>query len=133
MKKHVQYTYHHTGIPTDKVMPNERYSPTFKMFTTPGDNVFRIQWHRFEEDSPLHPSLKTQVHVAFKVNDLATAIEGERVILGPYCPFDGFKVAVIEIDGAIIELIETTLSEDEIWSTDSKSGSMLYPDNATDA
>lgn len=54
-------------------------------------------------------------HVAFKVDNLLRAIEDEEVILGPYEPIDGFFVAMINDNGAPIELIETTLSDDEIW------------------
>jgi hypothetical protein len=128
--KTVQYEYHHMGIPTNEVRPNERYSSTFKMYTSGGENSeFRVQYHRFEEDSPLHPILKTKPHVAFKVLDMDAAIENKNVVLGPYFPFEGFRVAVIidEESGAPIELIETTLSEEEIWSGP-KTGSVIYPD-----
>jgi len=47
--------------------------------------------------------------------------------LGPFCPFDGFRVAIIEEDGVPIEFIETTLSEDEIWG-EPKANSVIYPE-----
>lgn len=128
MKKSVTYTYHHMGIPSNEKRAGERYSPTYKMHTTDGNNPFRIQWHRFEPDSPLHPLIKEKPHVAFKVDDLDVAIKGETVILDPYYPFENFRVAIIEVDNVPIELIETTLSEEEIWATDNKSGSKLYPE-----
>ena len=59
--------------------------------------------------------MKTLPHVAFKVNSLSAAIEGEEIILGPYEPIDGYRVAVINDAGVPIELIETTLSDDELW------------------
>ncbi|MEC3939978.1 hypothetical protein VOF76_28215, partial [Leclercia adecarboxylata] len=83
------------------------------MYTTDNPGKFRVQWHRFKHDSPLHPLLKTVPHVAFKVNSLSAAIEGEEIILGPYEPIDGYRVAVINDAGVPIELIETTLSDDE--------------------
>lgn len=129
--KTVTYEYHHMGIPTDQKRPGERYSSTFKMYTSGGENSeFRIQYHRFEPDSPLHPILKTKPHVAFKVDSIDDAIQGKQVILGPYYPFDGFRVAAIidEESGAPIELIETTLSEEEIWSGP-KTGTVIYPES----
>jgi hypothetical protein len=128
--KTVRYEYHHMGIPTDQVRPGERYSSTFKMYTSGGENSeFRVQYHRFEEDSPLHPVLKTRPHVAFKVDSIDEAIQGKEVALEPYFPFEGFRVAVI-IDaesGAPIEFIETALSEEEIWG-EQKVGSVIYPE-----
>jgi len=53
--------------------------------------------------------LKTVPHVAFKVNSLSAAIEGEEIILGPYEPIDGYRVAVINDAGVPIELIENDI------------------------
>ncbi|WP_235842374.1 hypothetical protein [Cysteiniphilum halobium] len=125
----INYQYHHMGIPTTEKHLDERYSSSFKMYTTKGHNPFRIQYHRFEEGCPLHPLIQTKVHVAFKVNDLAEAIKNQQVIMAPYEPFTGFKVAMIEVEGAPIELIETTLSEQEIWDDDHKN-SVIYPENS---
>jgi hypothetical protein len=60
------------------------------------------------------------------------AISGRNVLLEPYYPFEGFRVAIIEVEGAPVELIETNLSEEEIWSF-SKKGSVIYPtENSAD-
>lgn len=111
----VTYAFHHIGIPTTEVQPDEIYSASFRMYSTPGNNPHRVQWHRFEEGCPLHPLIQTVAHVAFKVSDMERAIEGKRVILGPYFPFPRFRVAMVEIEGAPVEYLETDLSEDEIW------------------
>ena len=124
--RQIRYISHHTGIPTCDVRKNERYSPTFKMYTTKGDNCHRIQWHRFLPDCPLHPLIQRVPHVAFKVDSLEKAIEGKKLLLAPYSPFEGFKVAMVEIDGAPVEYLETDLSESQIWDGDQKN-SKLYP------
>jgi len=124
----IKYTYHHTGIPTNERREGEKYSSTFKMYTSGGqDSEFRVQYHRFEEDSPLHPLIKTMAHVAFKVDNLDDAIKGKEVIMDPYCPFEGFRCAMIIDSGAPIEFIETNLSEEFLWS-DRKGKSVIYPD-----
>ncbi|KTC77087.1 hypothetical protein [Legionella brunensis] len=126
--KTTTYEYHHMGIPTDIPREGEKYSSTFKMYTSGGENSeYRIQYHRFEEDSPLHPLIKTMPHVAFKVSQLDEAIKGKEVILGPYEPFPGFKVAMIAECATPIEFIETTLSEEEIWYSSHKN-SVIYPE-----
>lgn len=128
--KTVCYEYHHTGIPTQEVREGEKYSSTFKMYTSGGqDSEFRVQYHRFEEGCPLHPLIQTRPHIAFKVDSIEDAIKNKEVILEPYEPFQGFKVAMIAEQGAPIEFIETTLSEEDIWSGDHKN-SVIYPEEA---
>ena len=123
----IKYEYHHTGIPTTEIREGEKYSSTFKVYTSGGqDSEFRVQYHRFEEDCPLHPLIQAKPHIAFKVDDLDLAIKGKEVILEPYEPFSGFKVAMIAEQGAPIEFIETNLSEEEIWYG-SHDNSVIYP------
>jgi hypothetical protein len=113
----VTYEFHHLGIPTPSERPGERYSDVYAMYTSDDPcRLARVQWHRFEPESPLHPLLKSAPHPAFKVSDLERAIAGKKVILGPYEPVAGYRVAAIEDGGIAIEFIETDLSDDEIWS-----------------
>ena len=65
--------------------------------------------------------------MAFQVDNLAAAIEGESLLLGPYEPFHGFQVAMIEDNGIPIELIETSLSDDEVFG-EPKAQSIIYPE-----
>jgi hypothetical protein len=110
-------TFHHIGIPSSEPHPGERYSESMKMYTSDALCLsLRVQWHRFEEDSPLHPLLRTVPHAAFKVADLASAIAGYDVLLGPYEPIPGFYVAIIQDGGIPIELVQTDLSDDELWT-----------------
>ena len=124
----IRYEYHHMGIPTAAIRENERYSSTFRMYTSDaaGSN-FHVQWHRFEQDSPLHPLIQSFPHVAFKVTSIDQAIEGKKVLLGPYFPFEGFRVVMIEDGGIPVEFIETNLTEEEIWSG-VKKPSWMYPE-----
>ena len=44
----VKLEFHHMGIPTTEIKPSERYSKTFKMYTTDSiSEEYRIQFHRF--------------------------------------------------------------------------------------
>lgn len=122
------YQFHHVGIPTTEKREGERYSEPFKMYTSGGEAPTRIQYHRFEPGCPLHPLIQSKPHVAFKVECLAKAIEGKNVILEPYAPFAGFKVAITEENGNPVEYIETSLSEDDIWDDSQHKDSVIYPD-----
>jgi hypothetical protein len=68
-------SFHHLGIPTVDRRPGERFSERFGMYTSDSDcRTLRIQWHRFESTSRLHPLIRTVPHVAFRVADLDGAI-----------------------------------------------------------
>jgi len=114
----VQSSFHHLGIPTMEIKQGERYSPLFDMYTSDCDcdyESMRMQWHRFGPASSLHPIIKSHPHVALKVDDLERAVAGMRLLLGPYEPIENYRVAIIEDHGQPIVLVQTTLTDDEIW------------------
>jgi hypothetical protein len=112
----IKASFHHMGIPTTERRPGERFSERFGMYTSDSDcRTLRIQWHRFEATSWLHPLIRTVPHVAFRVADLDGAIAGCNVLLDPYEPIADFRVAIIEDGGQPIELVETTLTDEELW------------------
>ena len=126
MKPHIRYEFHHMGIPTDEVRPNEIHSPAMGMFTADNSGAFRIQWHRFTRNSPLHLLIRTVPHPAFKVASLDDAISGEELLLGPYEPIDGYLVAIINDSGVPVELIQTDLSDEELWNRARSGQGILY-------
>lgn len=123
----MEYKYHHMGIPVTEPRPGERYSPTMDMYTSGGELPGRVQYHRFGPKCPLDKLIQTMPHIAYKVSDLEQAIKGKNVLLDPYFPLENFKVAIIEENGAIVEFIETSLSEEEIWDDSKHKNSELYP------
>ena len=100
------WRYHHLGIPTDIPRPDEKYIAQFKMYVS-GFNrsPYGIEWMRFEPDSPLHEIIRTLPHVAFEVDDLEAALQGQVVISQPGSPSDGVRAAMIVHNGAPVELI----------------------------
>ena len=103
------WKYHHLGLPSDNIMPDERYLPEFKLYVSGFSNSpFGIEWMRYEKDSPVNNLIQTVPHVAFEVADLdyELANRGFNVITGPNPTTEGIRVAMIEHNGAIIELIE---------------------------
>ncbi len=119
----VQCEFHHMGIPTRQERPGERFSEPFGMHTSDSEcRSVHIQWHRFEENSSLHPLIQTVPHVAFKVDDLDRAIAGQTVLLGPFEPIPNFRVAMIEDGGQPVELIQTALTDEEIWHRAKRDG-----------
>ena len=103
------WKYHHLGIPTDKVMPEEIYLPQFGLFVSGfSSSPFGVEWMRFEENSPVDRLIQTVPHLAFEVVDLDYELSAHdlKVITEPNSPSEGIIVAMIEHNGAPIELIE---------------------------
>jgi hypothetical protein len=69
---------------------------------------FGIEWMRFEKASPVNKLIQSVPHIAFEVTDLdhELSIHDLNVITEPNSPSDGTRVAMIEHNGAPIELIE---------------------------
>jgi len=103
------WRYHHLGIPTTNKMPNERYLPQFKFYISGfSTSPFGIEWMRFEADSPTDKLIQTVPHLAFEVDDLdyELANRGLKIITELNPPSEEVRVAMIEHNGAPIELIE---------------------------
>lgn len=119
--KNVNLKFHHIGkpVPLSEIInhPDTRYAALFDMYTLDIQNDFGlpVQLHAFGEVSSLDEKIQTQAHVAFTCSDIEQAIAGEHVIMPLYEPFSGYRCAMIWVNQQPIEVIETTLSESEIW------------------
>ncbi len=103
------WKYHHLGIPTDKIMSGEKYLPQFKFYVSGfSSSPFGIEWMRFEKDSPIDKLIQTVPHIAFEVENLDFELKNRdlKIITNPDIPSDGVRVAMVEHNGAPIELIE---------------------------
>ena len=100
-------TFHHIGLPTHEPQPNETYVAETKVWVTdPADHPYRVEFLRFESDSPVTGPLRDMPHVAYRVDDMAAAIAGKEMIFEPFTPMPGLSVAFIKEDGAVIEFME---------------------------
>ena len=103
------WRYHHLGIPTTKKMPGERYIPGMKFYVSGFEtSPFGVEWMRFEADSPVDPLIKSLPHLAFEVDDLdhELSVRNLKVLTPPNEPSEGVRVAMVEHNGAPVELIE---------------------------
>lgn len=99
--------YNHIGIPTTSCFEGEIDLPHLKMTVNDHrNNAFGIQWQRYWENAPYPELVKTVPHVAFEVDNLSVALQGQKVIIAPNSPSEGLLVAFIEVNGAPIELMQ---------------------------
>jgi len=99
--------FHHVGLPTDDLQEGETYVPDTKVFVTdPDAHRYRVEYLRFEADTPVTGPVRDLPHMAFETDDLRGELEGEEVILQPFQPMPGLTVAFILKDGAVFELMQ---------------------------
>jgi len=99
--------FDHIGIPTTETFAGEIPLPHLKITVSDHqNNPFGIQWQRYWDDAPYPQLVKTVPHVAFEVDDLSVAIDGQHVIIDPNSPSPGVVVAFIEVNGAPVELMQ---------------------------
>lgn len=71
------------------------------------DHPYKIEWLRFEPDSTLTGPVRDQPHIAYKVDSIEEAAKGMEVLLEPFIPMEGLRVAFFLTDeGAVIEFME---------------------------
>jgi hypothetical protein len=99
--------FHHMGLPTDDQQPCEVYVPETKVYVTdPLTHPYKVEYLRYEPDTPVVGPVRELPHIAFETDDLQRDIEGEDVILGPFNPYEGLTVVFICKDGAVFEFMQ---------------------------
>ena len=103
--------FDHLGLVTDEPKEGESFVAATRVWVTnPRANGFNVEWLRFEPDSPVTGLLRSAPHVAYRVDDIATAIDGHTVLAEPFDPTgrgdDFLRAAFVELDGAVIELMQ---------------------------
>ncbi|MFT8872622.1 MAG: hypothetical protein ABF868_10040 [Sporolactobacillus sp.] len=135
MSPNITLHFHHIGRPVAlaaiKDHPDVRYSPLFDMYSLDQHNALGlpIELHAFGPDCTLHELIQREPHVAFTTVDIERALVGETILMPLYQPFKDYRCAMVLVSGQPVELIETTLSESEIWGDGIFKDSLLYPEN----
>ena len=99
--------FHHVGVITDERQPGEIYVAATKVHVTnPADHPYRVEFLRFEPDSPVTGPVRERPHMAFAVDDLEAEVAGEQVLLGPFRAMEGLRVAFVLKDEAVFEFMQ---------------------------
>lgn len=102
-----QLQFDHVGFITTEKKPNERYVAATKVWVTDiAAHPYRVEWLRFEPDTPVQSPVRDHPHVAFRVDSIPQAAKGLKVLIEP---FDAgiAKVGFYQSDdGAVVEFME---------------------------
>lgn len=103
------WKYHHLGIPTKEKRVDEKYLPQFKFYVSGfTSSPFGVEWMRFEENCNMPSLIQNIPHLAFVVKNLDQELERPELnlLVAPNPPMEGIRVAMVEHNGAPIELME---------------------------
>jgi hypothetical protein len=101
--------FDHVGIPTGDKQPGEMYVPETRVWVTdPRHHPQRIEFLRFEPETPVSGPVRDMPHVAFRVDNLDREIEGTEILLGPFYATATARVVFVRKDGAVFEFMETS-------------------------
>ena len=102
--------FDHVGLPTDEKQPVEMYVSASKVWVTnPLTHPYKVEYLRYEPDSPVTGPVRDLPHFAFRVDDLGQALAeaGGEILLEPFHPTgDAMRVAFVLVDGAVFEFME---------------------------
>lgn len=100
-------TFHHFGVPTSVQQENETYLEGAKVYITdPESHPYHIEFLRFEKDCPMPADVINNPHAAFMVDSLEEALKDQNVIIEPFEATETLRVAFINDNGAVIELMQ---------------------------
>ena len=99
--------FDHIGIVTTEKKPDEIFiEPTRVWITDFQKHPYRVEWLRYEPDTPVTGPVRELPHVAYRVESIEKASRGMKVLLEP---FDA-GIAVVGFyqtdDGAVVEFME---------------------------
>jgi hypothetical protein len=98
----------HIGLITNEKKGEEDWVESTRVWVTnPNNHPFKVEWLRYAADSPVTGALREQSHVAYRVDSLAEASKGMKVLLEPF-EVGGFaRVGFYQhTDGTVVELME---------------------------
>jgi hypothetical protein len=110
--------FDHIGVVTTRKQPRESWVEATRVWvTSPRDHPYNVEFLRFEPDTPVTGPLRTDPHVAYRVDDLERAIEGHEIVLEPFdASGTGFvRVAFADVGGVLVEFMQYANPDEEGW------------------
>jgi catechol 2,3-dioxygenase-like lactoylglutathione lyase family enzyme len=98
----------HIGLRTSQPQEGERFVQKTRVWVTdPQLHPFRVEWLRYEPDSPVSDELKDNPHLAWHVDSIEEESRGLTELIAPFHSVANHRVGFYRTpDGAIVELME---------------------------
>ena len=102
-------SFDHVGVPTEERQAGEMYVEATRVWVTdPARHPHRIEYLRYEPESPVSGPVRELPHIAFQVDDLEGEIGDAQVLLGPFQATATLRVVFVLRDGAVFEYMENS-------------------------
>ena len=99
--------FEHVGIVTTEKKPGESFVAATRVWRTDYQkHPFRVEWLRFEPDSPVTGPVREMPHVAYRVDDIRASARGLKVLLEPFDVGPRIVGFYQTEDGAVVELVQ---------------------------
>jgi len=109
-------TFDHIGLITETKKDDEDWVESSRVWVTnPKTHPFKVEWLRYEPDTPIAGPVREQPHIAFRVERLDQASQGMKVLLEPFEVGGFVRVGFYQADdGVVVELMEY-LGDEGTW------------------
>src|SRR5512136_673372 len=99
--------FEHIGIVTARPHDGERFVPATRAWVTDfRAHPYRVEWLRFEPDSPVAGPVRELPHVAYRVADIEAAARGLKVLLAPFDAGPRIVGFYETPDGPVVEFLK---------------------------
>ncbi|MDD4572991.1 MAG: hypothetical protein PHR69_02125 [Sphaerochaeta sp.] len=100
--------FDHVGYRSYKKRDDEFYYEPNKVWITDSEkHPFKVEWLRYEANSPVLEPVKSQPHIGYRVKNLEEAMKGLDLLLGPMVIDEHKRVAFCRYeDGTVVEFME---------------------------
>ena len=103
----MNYPFSHIGIPTTEEKTWDGYCEPAKFhYTDFSKDEFKIEWVKFDPDSPASKIVQSNPHVSYLVEDIDEALKGRELLGEVFSPAPGVRVAYISHNHGVVEFLE---------------------------
>jgi hypothetical protein len=112
----IELIFDHVGIPTDEKQPNENWVESTRVWVTnPREHKYRIEYLRFEADTPCRQEVVNLPHVAYRVKaeDFPKLLEGKEILIEPFAVDENLTIAYVKQYGLPVEYM--VYKDPDLW------------------
>ncbi|RMF80179.1 MAG: hypothetical protein D6737_08940 [Chloroflexi bacterium] len=112
----VELIFDHVGIPTDDKQPDEDWVESTRVWVTnPRNHKYRVEFLRFEPDTPCKWEVVNLPHVAYRVKaeDFPKLLEGVEILIEPFEVDENLTIAYVKKNGMPVEYM--VFKDPDLW------------------
>ncbi len=112
----IELLFDHVGIPTDEQQPHEDWVEATRVWVTnPYKHKYRLEFLRFEADTPCRWEVVHLPHVAYRVKaaDFPKLLEGVEILIEPFAVDANLSIAYVKKHGMPIEYM--VFQDPKLW------------------